>query len=65
MPTINKSDYEEYKRLKRLSESGLLLSPEGIRFICNANNNKPAKIGRYLLELLPRIEQHEQEALKH
>ena len=42
----------EYQRLER---QGRLLTPEGLRLICEANGMDPEKIGKHMLEVLARI----------
>lgn len=41
MPTITKKQLEEYKQLCRDRDNGRLLTPDGLRFICEANNLDP------------------------
>ena len=38
MPTISKKQLEEYEQLKKDRDNGRLLTPDGLRFICEANN---------------------------
>lgn len=53
MPTITKKELEDYEQLCRDRNSGRLLTPDGLRFICEAHNYDPEAIGRHFLELLP------------
>ena len=55
MPTITAKQYAEYKRLCEDKNNGRILTPDGLRFICAANNYDPEAIGRHFLELLPKI----------
>lgn len=55
MPTITKKQMAEYEQLKRDRDNGRLLTPDGLRFICEANGYDPEKIGKYFLEVLPKI----------
>ena len=50
---------EEYEKLKRDRDNGRLLTPDGLRFICEANGYDPEKIGKHFLEVLPRVLQKE------
>ncbi len=59
MPTITKKQMEEYEKLKRDRDNGRLLTPDGLRFICEANGYDPEKIGKHFLEVLPRVLQKE------
>lgn len=55
MPTIRKKQLQEYEKLRRDYINGRVLHPDGIRFICEANNFDAEKIGQYFLDLLPKI----------
>ena len=52
MTKKQKQDYLEYLRLK---SQGRLLTPDGIRFICQMYDYDPEKIGRHILECLPKV----------
>lgn len=47
MPTISKKQLEEYEQLKKDRDNGRLLTPDGLRFICEANNYDPKTIGKH------------------
>lgn len=51
MPTITKKQLEEYEQLRRDRDNGLLLTPDGLRFICEANDLDPEAIGKHILEV--------------
>ena len=55
MATITKKQLAEYEQLKKDRDNGRLLTPEGLRFICEANGYDPEKIGKHFLEVLPKI----------
>lgn len=59
MPTITKKDSKITEQLCRDRNSGRLLTPDGLRFICEAHNYDPEAIGRHFLELLPTITRRE------
>jgi len=59
MATITKKQMEEYVQLKRDRDNGRLLTPDGLRFICEANGYDPEKIGKHFLEVLPKVLQKE------
>ena len=52
---LTKAQIEDYRKLCYARDHGRLLTPDGLRFICSANDYDPEKIGRYFLELLPQI----------
>ena len=51
MPTITKKQLEEYEQLRCDRDNGRLLTPDGLRFICEANNLDPEAIGKHILEV--------------
>ena len=55
MATITKKQLEDYEQMCRNRNNGRLLTPDGLRFICEANNYDPEAIGRHFLETLARI----------
>ncbi len=55
MQKMTKKQIEDYEQLCRDRNSGRLLTPDGLRFICEANNYDPEAIGRHFLETLARI----------
>ena len=54
---LTKKQIEEYRQFCRDRDSGRILTPDGIRFICEANEYDAEKIGKHFLEVLPRIYQ--------
>ena len=57
MPSITKKQLEEYEQLRRDRDNGCLLTPDGLHFICEANNYDPEAIGRHFLEVLAKMSQ--------
>lgn len=55
MKQITNKEYEEYEQYKRDKLHGKILTPDGLRFICEANGYDPEKIGKHLLEVLPKV----------
>lgn len=55
MQKMTKKQIEDYEQLCRDRNNGRLLTPDGLRFICEANNYDPEAIGRHFLETLARI----------
>lgn len=49
---ITDAVYEELHQLWIDKQRGRLLTPDGLLFICEANDNDPEKIGKHLLEVL-------------
>lgn len=55
MQKMTKKQIEDYEQLCLDRNNGRLLTPDGLRFICEANNYDPESIGRHFLETLARI----------
>lgn len=55
MKSISNKEYEEYQQYLADKRHGKILTPDGLRFICEANGYDPEKIGTHLLEVLPKI----------
>lgn len=55
MKQLSNKQYEEYQKFLEAKNKGRILTPEGIRFICAANDYNPEKIGQHFLELLPKL----------
>lgn len=51
MPSITAKQFEEYEQYRRSRDNGRLLTPDGLRFICEANNLDPEAIGKHFLEV--------------
>ena len=51
MPSITAKQFEEYERYRHDRDNGRLLTPDGLRFICEANNLDPETIGKHFLEV--------------
>lgn len=52
MQKMTKKQTEDYERLCQDRNNGRILTPDGLRFICAANNYDPEAIGRHFLETL-------------
>lgn len=50
MPVINKKQFGDYNKLCKDRIRGRILTPDGLRLICEANNCDPESIGKYFLE---------------
>ena len=50
MPTITKKQLEDYNKLCEDRTYGRILTPDGLRMICEANNSDPEAIGKQMLE---------------
>ena len=55
IPTISKKDLEYYKRLCRDRNNGKILTPDGLKFICEAYEYDPDKIETHFMETMARI----------
>lgn len=52
---LTQKQIADYEQLCRDRNNGRLLTPDGLRFICEANNYDPEVIGRHFLEVLAKI----------
>ena len=55
MKQITNKEYAEWQEYKAEKAKGLILMPDTIRFICEANQYDPEKIGKHILEVLPKV----------
>lgn len=55
MKQVSNKEYEQYQEYLSLRSKGKILTPDGLRFICQAHDYDPEAIGRHFLELLPKI----------
>ena len=53
--TVTKEQFEDYQKLCKDRDFGRLLTPDGLRFICEAYHYNAERIGQHFLELLPRM----------
>lgn len=51
---MNRQEKARYEQYLKLRERGKLLSPAGLKMICEAHEYDPEKIGRHFLEVLAR-----------
>ena len=59
MKQIKNSEYEEFQKYLHNKNNGRILTPDGLRLICQANDYDAEKIGPHFLEVLPKILQAE------
>lgn len=55
MKQIRNAEYEEYLKYVHDRDNGRILTPDGLRFICESCQYDPEKIGMHILEVLGRI----------
>lgn len=55
MKQITNKEYEKWQKYKAEKAKGRVLLPDTVRFICEANEMNPEKIGWHFLEILPQI----------
>ena len=48
---LTKQQVEDYTKLLRARNKGQLLTPDGLRFICEAYQLDPEAIGKHMLEM--------------
>ena len=56
MPTISKKKLEDYRQLCKARDNGRILTPDGLRVICEGLNRDPEAIGKHMLEALARMQ---------
>ncbi len=54
MKQIKNSEYEEFQKYLHDKNNGRILMPDGLRFICQANDYDSEKSGRHMLEVMTR-----------
>ena len=52
---LTQAQLADYDQLCHDRTYGRILTPDGLRFICEANNYDAEAIGKHFLEVLPRI----------
>ena len=53
---ITKKEYQEFMQYKYDKNNGKVLTVEGLRFICEAYDFHPEKIGKHLISVLAKVE---------
>lgn len=59
MPTISKKELEDYQQLCKDRNSGRILTPDGLRLVCEGLNKDPEAIRKHFLEVLARFQAFE------
>lgn len=54
MKQVKNLEYEEFQKYIHDKNNGRILTLNGLRFICQANDYDPEKIGKHTLELMAR-----------
>ena len=57
MKQISNKEYEKYQQYQTDKLHGRILTPDGLRVVCEANGYDPEKIGKHFLEVLPQVYQ--------
>ena len=57
MKQISNKEYLKYLEYKKATISGRILTPDGLKLICQSYNNDPVEIGKHFLQTLHRFEQ--------
>ena len=52
MKQVKNSEYEGFKKYLHDKNNGRILTLDGLRFICQANDYDPEKIGKHMLEVM-------------
>ena len=53
--TLTRKQIAEYEQYRNDRDHGCLLTPDGLRFVCEAYDYNPEAIGKHFLEILARI----------
>lgn len=56
MPPITKQQLEDYQQLCKDRTNGRILTPDGLRFVCEAHSYNAVAIGKHMLETLARMQ---------
>ena len=56
MKQITNKEYEEWQKYKAEKAEGRVILPDTVRFICEANEMDPEKIGIHMLEILAKLQ---------
>ena len=57
MKKITNKEYIEYQEYIKAKAHGRILTPDGLKLICQSYNNDPVEIGKHFLQTLHRFEQ--------
>lgn len=55
MNHISKKEYEKYQQYQTNKLHGRILTPDGLRIICDSFDNDPERIGKHMLEMLTKF----------
>lgn len=64
MKKITDKEYKEWQKYKKDCLYGRVLTPEGLRITIEAENFDAEKIGRFFLEMYPKIKEWTDEKYK-
>ena len=56
MKAITNKEYEKYEEYKRARANGEILTPDGLRFMCESEGWDAERIGKNLIDALRKIE---------
>ena len=55
MKQITNTEYDEYEKYKKAKNAGQVLTPDGLRFICESYHYDAEAIGTHFLALIPKM----------
>ena len=55
MKNITNKQYQEFKQYQEDKLHGRILTPDGLKMICAANDYDPEKIGQHFLDMLAKL----------
>lgn len=56
MHQLTNKQYEEYQRLCYARDHGYILTPDNLRFICEAHDKDPERIGEQILQIVGKMQ---------
>jgi len=59
MKRISNKEYAKYEQYQADKLHGRVLTPDGLRIICEGLDNDPEKIGRHFLETLAKFKEED------
>ena len=56
MRRISAVEYEDYLKYVHDRDNGRILTPDGLRFICQSYQYDPEKIGKHMLDVMAKLQ---------
>lgn len=55
MKQISNKEFERYQQYKQAKASGRILTPDGLRFLCEGMGNNPEEIGKHMILMVEKF----------